>query len=113
MADSTTKEQCSDTLLIEIVKNTAVLASKFEAFEKSRQEDNVELKESVKKVDEKVDKLDSKIEGMKTAYDEKIRKLQEAPLKDKADKFERYTKLVIETIIAACLMIILAKIGLK
>ena len=105
--------QCSDSLLIEIVKNIAVLTSKFEAFEKVRSEDNMELKESIKKVDSKVDGLDIKLQKMKETYDAKIGELQKAPLKDKADKFERYSKLVIETIIAACLVYILAKIGLK
>lgn len=105
--------QNDNSLLIELVKSVAVLTSKFDAFEKVRGEDNVELKESVNKVDRKVDGLDIKLEKMKETYDAKIGDLQKAPLKDKADKFERYSKLVIETIIAACLMIILAKIGLK
>lgn len=105
--------QCSDSLLIEIVKNIAVLTSKFEAFEKVRSEDNMELKESIKKVDSKVDGLDIKLQKMKENYDSKISDLQKAPLKDKADKFERYSKLVVETVIAACLIVILTKIGLK
>ena len=111
--EDVTHGQCSDSLLIEIVKNIAVLTSKFEAFEKVRSEDNMELKESIKKVDSKVDGLDIKLQKMKETYDAKIGDLQKAPLKDKADKFERYSKLIIETIIAACLVFILAKIGLK
>jgi hypothetical protein len=50
---------------------------------------------------------------MKETYDSKISDLQKAPLKDKADKLESISKLVVETIIAACLVVILAKIGLK
>lgn len=111
--DEVSKGQCSDSLLIELVKSVAVLTSKFEAFEKVRSEDNMELKESIDKVDRKVDGLDIKLQKMKETYDAKIGDLQKAPLKAKADKFESYTKLVIETIIAACLVVILAKIGLK
>ena len=112
--------QSDNSLLIELVKSVAVLTSKFDTFEKVRSEDNVELKEAIKNVDDKVEKLDAKFESRHESYTQdfdKIRasitELQKAPLKDKADKFERYTKLVVETIIAACLMIILAKIGLK
>jgi len=105
--------QCDDSLLIEIVKSVAVLTSKFDSFEKVRSEDNMELKESVNKVDRKVDALDTKLEKMKETYDIKINDLQKAPLKDKADKFESIAKLVIETIIAAALVVVLAKIGLK
>ena len=105
--------QSDNSLLIELVKSVAVLTSKFEAFEKVRSEDNVELKESIDKVDRKVDGLDIKLQKMKETYDAKIGDLQKAPLKDKADKFERYSKLVVETIIAACLVFILAKIGIK
>jgi hypothetical protein len=95
------------------VKSVAVLTSKFDSFEKVRSEDNMELKESIEKVDRKVDGLDIKLEKMRENYDTKISDLQKAPLKDKADKFERYTKLIVETIIAGCLVVILTKIGLK
>lgn len=105
--------QCDNSLLIEVVKSVAVLTSKFDSFEKVRSEDNMELKESVNKVDRKVDALDTKLEKMKETYDTKINDLQKAPLKDKADKFESIAKLVIETIIAAALVVVLAKIGLK
>ncbi len=105
--------QTDNSLLIEVVKSVAVLTSKFDSFEKVRSEDNVELKESINKVDRKVDGLDIKLEKMKETYDTKINDLQKAPLKDKADKFESISKLVIETIIAGCLVVILAKIGLK
>ena len=105
--------QCDNSLLIEVVKSVAVLTSKFDSFEKVRSEDNMELKESINKVDRKVDGLDIKLEKMKETYDAKINDLQKAPLKDKADKFESYAKLVIETIIAAALVAVLAKIGLK
>lgn len=105
--------QTDNSLLIEVVKSVAVLTSKFDSFEKVRSEDNVELKESIDKVDRKVDGLDIKLEKMKETYDTKINDLQKAPLKDKADKFERYSRLIVETLIAACLVIILAKIGLK
>ena len=105
--------QTDNSLLIEVVKSVAVLTSKFDSFEKVRSEDNMELKESIDKVDRKVDGLDIKLEKMKETYDSKISDLQKAPLKDKADKFEALSKLVIETIIAACLVVILAKIGLK
>lgn len=105
--------QTDSVLLIQLVKDVAALTSRFDSIEKARSEDNVELKESIEKVDRKVDGLDIKLEKMRENYDTKIGELQKAPLKDKADKFERYTKLIVETIIAACLMIILAKIGLK
>lgn len=105
--------QCDNSLLIEVVKSVAVLTSKFDSFEKVRSEDNMELKESINKVDRKVDGLDIKLEKMKETYDAKINDLQKAPLKDKADKFESIAKLVIETIIAAALVVVLAKIGLK
>ncbi len=116
--------QSDNSLLIEVVKSIAVLTSKFDSFEKLRSEDNVELKASIEKVDHKVDGLDIKLEKMKETndkkinelrdtYDAKINELQKAPLKDKADKFEAISKLVVETIIAACLVVILVKIGLK
>lgn len=105
--------QCDNSLLVELIKSVAVLTSKFDSFEKVRSEDNVELKESIDKVDRKVDGLDIKLEKMKETYDAKIGDLQKAPLKDKADKFERYSRLIIETIIAAALIVVLAKIGLK
>ena len=116
----TPKGHCSDSLLIELVKSVAVLTSKFEAFEKVRSEDNVELKEAIKNVDGKVDKLDAKFEARQAAHVKDIEalrtsitELQKAPLRDKAAKFESYSKLVIETIIAAALVVILAKIGLS
>lgn len=105
--------QTDSSLLIEVVKSVAVLTSKFDSFEKVRSEDNVELKESIERVDRKVDGLDIKLEKMRENYDTKINDLQKAPLKDKADKFERYTRLIVETLIAACLVIILARVGLK
>ena len=111
--DDEVRGQCDNSLLIEVVKSVAVLTSKFDSFEKVRSEDNMELKESINKVDRKVDGLDIKLEKMKETYDAKINDLQKAPLKDKADKFESYAKLVIETIIAAALVVVLAKIGLK
>jgi hypothetical protein len=95
------------------VKDVAALTASFNSFEKDRSEDNVALKESIEKVDRKVDGLDIKLEKMRENYDTKISDLQKAPLKDKADKFERYSRLIVETLIAACLVIILAKIGLK
>lgn len=105
--------QSDNVLLIQLVKDVAALTASFNSFEKDRSEDNVALKESIEKVDRKVDGLDIKLEKMRENYDNKINDLQKAPLKDKADKFERYTRLVVETLIAACLVIILAKVGLK
>ena len=105
--------QSDNVLLIQLVKDVAALTASFNSFEKDRSEDNVALKESIEKVDRKVDGLDIKLEKMRENYDTKISDLQKAPLKDKADKFERYSRLVVETLIAACLVIILAKIGLK
>ena len=105
--------QSDNVLLIQLVKDVAALTASFNSFEKDRSEDNVALKESIEKVDRKVDGLDIKLEKMRENYDNKINELQKAPLKDKADKFERYTRLIVETLIAACLVIILAKIGLK
>ena len=105
--------QSDNVLLIQLVKDVAALTARFNSFEKDRSEDNVALKESIEKVDRKVDGLDIKLEKMRENYDTKINELQKAPLKDKADKFERYSRLIVETLIAACLVIILAKIGLK
>ena len=105
--------QSDNVLLIQLVKDVAALTASFNSFEKDRSEDNVALKESIEKVDHKVDGLDIKLEKMRENYDTKISDLQKAPLKDKADKFERYSRLIVETLIAACLVIILAKIGLK
>lgn len=105
--------QSDSVLLIQLVKDVAALTASFNSFEKDRSEDNVALKESIEKVDRKVDGLDIKLEKMRENYDNKINELQKAPLKDKADKFERYTRLIVETLIAACLVIILAKVGLK
>lgn len=105
--------QGDNVLLIQLVKDVAALTASFNSFEKDRSEDNVALKESIEKVDRKVDGLDIKLEKMRENYDTKINELQKAPLKDKADKFERYSRLIVETLIAACLVIILAKIGLK
>lgn len=111
--DETTHGQTDNVLLIQLVKDVAALTASFNSFEKSRSEDNVELKESIEKVDRKVDGLDIKLQKMKETYDAKIGDLQKAPLKDKADKFERYSRLIIETILAAALIVVLAKIGLK
>lgn len=105
--------QSDNVLLIQLVKDVAALTASFNSFEKDRSEDNVALKESIEKVDRKVDGLDIKLEKMRENYDTKISDLQKAPLKDKADKFERYTKLIVETIIAGCLVVILTKIGLR
>jgi hypothetical protein len=105
--------QTDNILLIQLVKEVSALTASFNSFEKSRSEDNMELKESIDKVDRKVDGLDIKLEKMKETYDAKIGELQKAPLKDKADKFERYSRLIIETIMAAALIVVLAKIGLK
>lgn len=105
--------QTDNILLIQLVKEVSALTASFNSFEKSRSEDNMELKESIDKVDRKVDGLDIKLEKMKETYDAKISDLQKAPLKDKADKFERYSRLIIETVMAAALIVVLAKIGLK
>jgi hypothetical protein len=103
----------SNSLLIELVKGVSLLTAKFDSFEKVRSEDNMELKESIEKVDRKVDGLDIKLQKMKENYDAKIGDLQKAPLKDKAQKLESVTKLIFEGIISACLVVILIKIGLK
>lgn len=113
MGDKEEHGQSDNVLLIQLVKDVAALTASFNSFEKDRSEDNVALKESIEKVDRKVDGLDIKLEKMRENYDNKINDLQKAPLKDKADKFERYTRLIVETLIAACLVIILAKVGLK
>ena len=112
--------QCDNSLLIELVKSVAVLTSKFDSFEKVRSEDNVELKEAIKNVDTKVDKLDAKFEARQAAHlkdikdlQDSITELQKAPLKDKAAKWESYTKLILELIIIVSLGVILVKIGLK
>lgn len=113
MKEDEVRGQSDNVLLIQLVKDVAALTASFNSFEKDRSEDNVALKESIEKVDRKVDGLDIKLEKMRENYDNKINDLQKAPLKDKADKFERYTRLIVETLIAACLIIILAKVGLK
>lgn len=113
MSDVAHEQTTENALLIQLVKDVAALTSSFSNFEKNRNEDNVELKESIDRVDRKVDGLDIKLERMKETYDNKINELQKAPLKDKASKWESTAKLVIETIIAACLVVVLAKIGLK
>ena len=109
-----------NSLLIELVKSVAVLTSKFDSFEKERSEDNVELKASIKNVDEKVEKLDAKFETLKTdsieklaAVNTRIDELQRTPLKDKADKWEHYTELVLKLILTAAVGVILVKVGLK
>ena len=113
MSEKEEHGQSDNVLLIQLVKDVAALTASFNSFEKDRSEDNVALKESIEKVDRKVDGLDIKLEKMRENYDNKINELQKAPLKDKADKFERYTRLIVETLIAACLVVILAKVGLK
>jgi chromosome segregation ATPase len=113
--------QCNNnSLLLQLIKDVSALSAKFDSFEKSRCEDNVELKESIKKVDDKVDKLDAKFEDMRVAHGQEIAdvrdeisELKRAPLQDKAAKWESITKLVLEIIITACLGVILIKIGLK
>lgn len=113
--------QCNNnSLLLQLIKDVSALSAKFDSFEKSRCEDNVELKESIKKVDDKVDKLDAKFEDMRGAHEKEIAEvhnqiseLQRAPLQDKASKWENITKMVLEIIIAACLAVLLAKIGLS
>lgn len=113
--------QCNNnSLLLQLIKDVSALSAKFDSFEKSRCEDNVELKESIKKVDDKVDKLDAKFEDMRVAHGkeisdvrDEISELKRAPLQDKAAKWESITKLVLEIIITACLGVLLIKIGLK
>ena len=113
--------QCNNnSLLLQLIKDVSALSAKFDSFEKSRCEDNVELKESIKKVDDKVDKLDAKFEDMRVAHGQEIAdvrdeisELKRAPLQDKAAKWESITKLVLEIIITACLGVLLVKIGLK
>lgn len=113
--------QCNNnSLLLQLIKDVSALSAKFDSFEKSRCEDNVELKESIKKVDDKVDKLDAKFEDMRIAHGkeitdvrDEISELKRAPLQDKAAKWESITKLVLEIIITACLGVLLIKIGLK
>lgn len=113
--------QCNNnSLLLQLIKDVSALSAKFDSFEKSRCEDNVELKESIKKVDDKVDKLDAKFEDMRVMHGQEIAdvrdeisELKRAPLQDKAAKWESITKLVLEIIITACLGVILIKIGLK
>lgn len=118
--DEKETKQHDESLLIELVKGVAVLTSKFDTFEKDRSEDNVALKESIEKVDQKVDKLDSKFEDMKLKHTEsiaavntRIDTLERAPLKDKAEKWERTVRLIFEGVLTACLAVILVKIGLK
>lgn len=105
--------QSDNVLLIQLVRDVAALAASFNSFEKGRSEDNVALKESIDKVDRKVDGLDIKLEKMKETYDAKINDLQKAPLQDKAAKWESYTKLILELLITVSLGVILVKIGLK
>lgn len=112
--------QCDNSLLIELVKSVAVLTSKFDAFEKVRSEDNVELKDAIKNVDDKVEKLDAKFEARQEAHQKDIEglrtsvtELQKAPLQDKAAKWESYTKLILELVITVSIGVILVKIGLK
>lgn len=112
--------QNDNSLLIELVKSVAVLTSKFDAFEKVRSEDNVELKDAIKKVDDKVDKLDAKFEARQISHSKDIKdlqdsvtELQKAPLQDKAAKWESVTKIILEMVITISLGIILVKIGLK
>lgn len=119
MDDKETKQH-DESLLIELVKGVAVLTSKFDTFEKDRSEDNVALKESIEKVDQKVEKLDAKFEDMKLKHAEsiaavntRIDTIERAPLKDKAEKWERTVRLIFEGILTVCLGIILVKIGLK
>lgn len=112
--------QCNNPLLIRLIEGVAALTAKFDTFEKSRSEDNVELKEAIQKVDSKVDKLDNKLEAQQAAHAkdiadlrDNIAELQKAPLRDKAAKWEDITKLILEIVITACLGVILIKIGLK
>ena len=118
--DEVVHGQTDTALLIRLIENVASLTSKFDSFEKVRSEDNMELKDAIKKVDDKVDKLDAKFESRHESYSQdfakmrdSITELQKAPLKEKATKWESVTKLVVETIIAACLVVLLAKIGLQ
>lgn len=122
--DEKETKQHDESLLIELVKGVAVLTSKFDTFEKDRSEDNVALKESIEKVDQKVEKLDSKFdskfEDMRLKHAEsiaavntRIDTIERAPIKDKADKWERTVRLVFEGVLTVCLAIILVKIGLK
>lgn len=119
-AQEETNGQCNNPLLIRLIEGVAALTAKFDTFEKSRSEDNVELKEAIQKVDSKVDKLDNKLEAQQAAHAkdisdlrESITELQKAPLRDKATKWEDVTKLILEIIIAACLGVLLVKIGLN
>jgi hypothetical protein len=121
MAETKTLQgQQDNSLLLELVKGLAVLTSKFDTFEKVRSEDNVELKDAIKKVDDKVDRLDAKFEARQVTHDKEIAALkdmivetQKAPLKDKAEKWESAIKLILETLMVACLGVVLVKVGLK
>lgn len=110
----------NNSLLLQLIKDVSALSAKFDSFEKSRCEDNMELKESIKKVDDKVDKLDAKFENMCKAHDKEITDVklqisnaQKAPLQDKAAKWETATKIIIEVLLTACLGVLLVKIGIN
>lgn len=60
--------------------------------------------------------LGKKMEEVVDAYnshDKRIRALEMAPVQEKADKWERVMKIVMEGLLSACMLVILVKIGLK
>lgn len=47
------------------------------------------------------------------SHDKRIRELETAPAREKAGKWEQYSKIVMELIFSAAVLVILCKIGLK
>lgn len=104
MADNMDKK-CDDgmfSMLLELTKSVAVLTAEFKSFKSERNEDNMELKESIKEVKADVKKLTDEVNNLKAN-----------PAKEKADKWEHYTKLIFDLVVSAAVVILLVKLGLK
>lgn len=89
-------------MLIDLVKSVAVLTAEFKSFKSERNEDNTELKESIKEVKTEVKELRKDVDTLKAA-----------PNKEKADKWEHYTKIIFDLIVSSAVVILLIKVGLK
>ena len=47
------------------------------------------------------------------SHDKRIRELEVAPAREKAGKWEQYSKIVMELVFSAAVLVVLCKIGLK
>lgn len=67
------------------------------------------LAKDIEIVKEDIDTIHDRLDSQS----QKIRNIELSPYKDKAEKWERYVKIVMELVLSAAVVVVLAKIGLK